>query len=177
MRLTPEEEKKFKRKQEERYRRQLEEGQNIRKLRRKESNGQLDRQSLTAGLDFSGVKVRMIRTQLKRQGPKAWMVFVDCCHSQKEYETEVQLRDEQWLISRRFSQYAAVHSKVSHPVWLTRQLKRLHCSLPVLPPKRFIGNLNPDFVEERRKELEKYLLALTLVPQVLNSNEFKSFLV
>ena len=33
-------------------------------------------------------------------------------------------------------------------------------NLPVLPPKKMFGNLDPRFVEKRRQELEAYLTAL-----------------
>lgn len=46
--------------------------------------------------------------------------------------------------------------------WLLQLHKNfpLLTNLPVLPPKKMFGNLDPRFVEKRRQELEAYLTAL-----------------
>ncbi|KAL4718765.1 hypothetical protein ACJJTC_012325 [Scirpophaga incertulas] len=66
-----------------------------------------------------------------------------------EYILRVQrgpCKDNQWHVSRRYSDFAALHST-------------LQCSgieLP-LPPKKLIGNMQPSFIAERQIALQTYI--------------------
>lgn len=63
-------------------------------------------------------------------------------------------------------------------LWLHGELQRrdLSCTLPVLPAKKVIRNLEPAFVERRRQGLENYLRALIRLPQVIQDDSLWSFL-
>jgi len=44
--------------------------------------------------------------------------------------------------------------------------------IPVLPPKKAIGNKEIKFINERRFYLERYLKKLSHYPYIINSKEF-----
>lgn len=48
--------------------------------------------------------------------------------------------------------------------------------IQALPPKKAFGNLQPEFVEERRKALEKYLQGCVFDKQIVTSTIFSKFL-
>ncbi|KAM7295892.1 sorting nexin-29 [Ixodes scapularis] len=65
------------------------------------------------------------------------------------YQVYVRIRDDEWNVYRRYSQFYALH-------------KALRKSNPVVgsfdfPPKKSIGNKDAKVVEERRKRLQRYL--------------------
>jgi len=47
--------------------------------------------------------------------------------------------------------------------------------LPMLPPKKAIGNKEIRFINERRFYLERFLKKLSMYPFILNSPEFQIF--
>jgi len=73
-----------------------------------------------------------------------------------------------WETVRRFSQFDRVHKLL--------QQKFPHVRLPSLPPKKWIGNTEMDFIHKRQKELEKYLRALVVLTKVRESAELNAFL-
>jgi len=65
------------------------------------------------------------------------------------YQIYVRIKDEEWNVYRRYSQFYAFHKlmKKKHPVIRTFDF----------PPKKTIGNKGAKIVQERRKRLENYL--------------------
>lgn len=67
------------------------------------------------------------------------------------YEINLRSKDgaESWTIFKRYRDFHKLH----------KQLKKQHIQIKVLdfPPKKKIGNLEFDFVEERRQRLQVYL--------------------
>ena len=57
---------------------------------------------------------------------------------------------------------------------LTERWPGFYC--PPLPPKKAIGNMDQDFVEERRFFLDKFLKSLILIPHLKESDEFQAFI-
>lgn len=48
--------------------------------------------------------------------------------------------------------------------------------IPCIPPKKPIGNMDKNFIEERRHFLDKFLKELIKIPYLAESVEFKLFL-
>jgi sorting nexin-29 len=70
---------------------------------------------------------------------------------------------DQWSVSRRYSDFYKLH----------KQLLKQNPSIKVLdfPPKKKLGNMNADFVEQRRQRLQVYLKHLiSILPEVSGCN-------
>ncbi|XP_071482268.1 sorting nexin-29-like [Diadema antillarum] len=65
------------------------------------------------------------------------------------YQIYVRIRDEEWNVYRRYSQFRELHQK----------MKKAHAVINTFefPPKKAVGNKDVKFVEERRKKLQHYL--------------------
>lgn len=77
------------------------------------------------------------------------------------YEIHITMRQhlEHWLLHRRYREFYKLH----------KSLLKTHPSVAVVefPPKKHFGNMNLVFVEERRQQLQIYLLNLVeMLPQV-----------
>lgn len=58
------------------------------------------------------------------------------------------LTKESWLLKERYSRIRQIHEQIA---------KTYKVQLPVFPPKKWPGNLDPNFVSQRQKALENYL--------------------
>jgi len=67
-------------------------------------------------------------------------------------------RNKPWKVYRRYRQF--------HELYLTLQQKGYH--VPPLPPKRFIGSFEPEFVYKRLKDLSKWMNQLLQPPKIAN---------
>uniref|UniRef100_A0A8D8C8W0 Sorting nexin-29 n=2 Tax=Culex pipiens TaxID=7175 RepID=A0A8D8C8W0_CULPI len=69
-----------------------------------------------------------------------------------------------WSVFRRYSEFLRLH----------KRLQKEHPTVKTLdfPPKKKIGNMNPQFVEQRRQRLQVYLnsLFITVLPEVSACN-------
>ncbi|XP_055837834.1 sorting nexin-29 [Episyrphus balteatus] len=77
------------------------------------------------------------------------------------YEVHITMRDrlEHWLVMRRYREFHKLH----------KQLKKIHPGISTIefPPKKHFGNMNRIFVEERRQQLQIYLISvMEFLPQV-----------
>ncbi|XP_018321403.1 PX domain-containing protein kinase-like protein [Agrilus planipennis] len=84
-----------------------------------------------------------------------------------EYTIRVQrgpFRYNTWIVNKRYNDFVNLQS----------QLQISGIPLP-LPPKKFIGNLNPEFVSERQKGLQKYLNTILMNPILMSSLPAKAF--
>lgn len=70
-------------------------------------------------------------------------------HAFHVYQVYVRIRDDEWNVYRRYSQFYALHKQLckQNPVV---------CSFD-FPPKKSIGNKDAKIVEERRQRLQRYL--------------------
>lgn len=71
-------------------------------------------------------------------------------------------------VSRRYSDF----------VWLSTELSRvcIGCIVPALPVKQTVGRFSDDFVESRRKALERFLLLVSVHKDLNKSLAFVAFL-
>ncbi|OXA53215.1 nischarin [Folsomia candida] len=76
------------------------------------------------------------------------------------YKIQVVVKDVFWHVDRRYSDFEALHRKLVETQGIPRDNV-------VLPPKKLIGNKDPEFVEQRRAQLDIYL---TNVLQLLGRN-------
>jgi hypothetical protein len=74
--------------------------------------------------------------------------------------------DNSWTVSRRFQEFDVLN---------TTLLKKIQHGLP-FPAKTWFKSFEPDFVEQRRAELQLYLQGLANSRVGLNAIEFKNFL-
>lgn len=74
--------------------------------------------------------------------------LVEMVDKVNHYNIEIHLGECIWTVSHRYSEFADLHELLITHHGLARDL---------LPPKKIIGNKDPSFVEQRRKDLELYL--------------------
>ncbi|KAL3285767.1 hypothetical protein HHI36_000292 [Cryptolaemus montrouzieri] len=73
--------------------------------------------------------------------------------------------DETWRISKRYNDFYKLHTYLQSS------------GLPLsLPPKKLIGNLDPDFINERLRGLQKYLNFILMNPILVSSLPARSFI-
>lgn len=64
------------------------------------------------------------------------------------YHINVQVGNVSWIVKRRYSEFAELNATLTRDQGLNKDL---------LPPKKFVGNLDPRFIDQRRILLELYL--------------------
>ncbi|XP_054763055.2 sorting nexin-29-like [Lytechinus pictus] len=65
------------------------------------------------------------------------------------YQIYVRIRDDEWNVYRRYSQFRELHIKMKKSNAVINTFE--------FPPKKAVGNKDTKFVEERRKKLQHYL--------------------
>jgi len=103
--------------------------------------------------------IRILRTEERKGTISKYLVYViECDPKPKGVVT----------VARRYNDF----------LWLRTTLTAQFQSLwvPPLPPKKAIGRFNEEFVEARRKDLERYLSRLENIPAFSQSEAFKMFL-
>eukprot|EP00287_Rhodomonas_sp_CCMP768_P004093 CAMPEP_0196728116 /NCGR_PEP_ID=MMETSP1091-20130531/8900_1 /TAXON_ID=302021 /ORGANISM="Rhodomonas sp., Strain CCMP768" /LENGTH=311 /DNA_ID=CAMNT_0042070823 /DNA_START=45 /DNA_END=980 /DNA_ORIENTATION=- len=95
--------------------------------------------------------------ETKEEGGKAFTVF------KVEFRSEV----APWVVQRRYRQFHELDMKLR---------ERYPSFAGQLPKKKFGNNLDPAFVEERKKGLEKYLGDLVADANAASSPEFRAFI-
>ena len=78
----------------------------------------------------------------------------------------------QYSLWRRYSQFKTMHDAVAKQI--APEAKE---TLPKLPPKKFRGNLDLDFIEARGKALNWYLQLMASIEPLRRCVAFKDFLV
>jgi len=78
------------------------------------------------------------------------------------YTILVTLGDQSWSILRRFNDFSHLHEALcrSFPHFPGR-----------LPPKKWFGRFNPEFLQERKVELQQYLDSVTSLPGFLERSQ------
>lgn len=74
------------------------------------------------------------------------------------------LPERSWRIYKRYNDFLKLHSYL--------QTSGIPLSLP---PKKIIGNMDPDFIAERQKGLQKYLNTVLMNPILVSSLPARSF--
>ncbi|KAH8402144.1 hypothetical protein KR009_010045 [Drosophila setifemur] len=69
------------------------------------------------------------------------------------YDIKVRVGRVEWLVERRYRDFAQLHDKLVEEVSISKKL---------LPPKKLVGNRQPAFLEQRREQLETYLQELLI---------------
>uniref|UniRef100_A0A146KQZ6 Nischarin n=3 Tax=Lygus hesperus TaxID=30085 RepID=A0A146KQZ6_LYGHE len=83
------------------------------------------------------------------------------------YDIMVQIGDVSWTVSRRYNEFSQLN---------TALIKEQGLNKCLLPPKRFVGNANPEFVDQRRGQLELYLNTIFKLLVKTMPSELASFL-
>jgi sorting nexin-29 len=68
------------------------------------------------------------------------------------YQIYVRIKDEEWNVYRRYSQFHSLHKTLRKKYQILNTFD--------FPPKKTIGNKDSKVVQERRKKLEHYLRSL-----------------
>ncbi|XP_028406576.1 sorting nexin-29-like [Dendronephthya gigantea] len=89
------------------------------------------------------------------------------------YQVYVRIKDDEWNVYRRYSDFYGLHKKISKQYPAVSQFK--------FPQKKVLGNRDAKFVETRRKNLQRYLrklinYSLRIVPE-LSENPCKTTLL
>jgi len=87
-------------------------------------------------------------------------------------EPKVQQRYNNYTIMRRYSDFANLHWDLRDELQCESQC---HLSWPMLPPAKFCGNTDPEFIESRKEQLQEYLEELLKIPGVINTDVFTQF--
>lgn len=74
---------------------------------------------------------------------------------------------ESWIFESRYRNMLDIHNLISNS---------LQIKLPTFPPKKWPGNMNPDFISQRQKSLENYFNNLLKVVSLENLPILKNFL-
>lgn len=72
----------------------------------------------------------------------------------------------EWQFKKRYSRLREFHE----------HLKKTCPHLPHFPPKKLFGNMQPAFLQQRKKALEDYFRDLCVLPEVHNNETFKGFI-
>ncbi|KAK4053527.1 tRNA (guanine-N(7)-)-methyltransferase (tRNA(m7G46)-methyltransferase) [Microbotryomycetes sp. JL201] len=73
-----------------------------------------------------------------------------------------------WIVTRRYSEFATLHTKLKDKFVTVRALD--------FPSKKLVTSYSKDFVEARRRGLERYLQKLVLDSAICSSQELRAFL-
>lgn len=84
--------------------------------------------------------------------PTAFLAGGQKNNSYHVYQIYIRIKDEEWNVYRRYSQFHALHKSLrkKYPIINTFEF----------PPKKTLGNKDSKVVQERRKRLEHYLRSL-----------------
>ena len=84
------------------------------------------------------------------------------------YYLEVSIDETSYVVKHRYHDFKELYDKVcrrhvsaSQTTANTKQLTQEGYKCPQLPPKKFIGSFNPDFLVRRQQELSNWLQQLT----------------
>jgi hypothetical protein len=75
--------------------------------------------------------------------------------------------DTNWIVSHRYTDFVSLHQNL-----LNEGIK----SLPKIPPRVWFGSLDPDFIEQRRQQLEEYLRQISNMLSVTKLKVWTDFL-
>lgn len=73
--------------------------------------------------------------------------------------------DDTWQVLRRYNDFLKLHKNLC-----------VSTLCPSLPEKKFIGNMQPDFIAQRRFELQEYINKILMNPILASSLTTKKFI-
>jgi len=91
------------------------------------------------------------------------------------YKVVTNTVNAQYTSLQRFSKFVEIDIKLRNAFKNSPMLK-LFPTLPAKKPKIFVDHSNPEFIEERRLELQQYLTRLIQVPQILENPDLLEWL-
>lgn len=97
-------------------------------------------------------------------GKEFALYLVEVRQLEEDGETQV----SGWLVTRRFSEFLALHSALKDKIPAARQLE--------LPQKKLITTMNSGLLHQRKIALERYLQSLIKIPQACRNSDFRAFL-
>lgn len=65
-----------------------------------------------------------------------------------QYKIDVRIGNIMWQVSHRYSEFFSLHAVLMEEHGVARDL---------LPPKRYVNTMSPEFIEERRRGLDTYI--------------------
>lgn len=76
-----------------------------------------------------------------------------------------------YTVEKTYTVFKELHDK------LVKELPSMvRTKLPPCPPKRFWGQMDPDFISKRTQDLQVYLNELVMIPEVRDSSSFQHFI-
>ncbi|XP_050403575.1 serine/threonine-protein kinase Sgk1 isoform X2 [Patella vulgata] len=83
------------------------------------------------------------------------------------YKVVVNAEGKSWFIFRRYNEFHTLHEKI----------KKIHPEANLrLPGKKIFGNLDPEFIQQRREGLDDFIQKLITNPKLSQNPEVRSFL-
>ena len=87
-----------------------------------------------------------------------------------KYLMHVSYGKDSWSLYRRFNHFCGMHAALEAENFPSTVI------LPPLPSKRFWGNLNQDFIDQRKQQLQKYLQNIVMQRPIICSSIWKEFM-
>lgn len=120
--------------------------------------GEFDEISTVSDFSIPTITSSLSRPLVNIWIPTAFLAGQPKTSSHHVYQVYVRIKDEEWNVYRRYSQFHALHSK----------LKKKH---PIVgsfdfPPKKTFSSRDARVVQERRKRLESYLRSVVNLIQM-----------
>ncbi|CAD8103164.1 unnamed protein product [Paramecium primaurelia] len=88
-------------------------------------------------------------------------------NSHTQYLIRLKVDNVVWSFWTRYSMLSELHQTLDEVI---------KSQLPTFPEKRLFGNLNPNFIQTRKSQLDIYLQALFKDPYVRDSKVFQDFI-
>ena len=83
---------------------------------------------------------------------------------------------ENYTIMRKYSDFTNMHWSVREELEMLGQQCSGDVGWPMLPPVKFCGNMDPEFIESRKELLQEYLEFLLKIPGVVATDAFTQFI-
>eukprot|EP00742_Colponemidia_sp_Colp-10_P004106 GILJ01004381.1.p1 GENE.GILJ01004381.1~~GILJ01004381.1.p1 ORF type:complete len:747 (+),score=97.25 GILJ01004381.1:106-2346(+) len=126
------------------------------------SDDDRDPQHVILPIDHRPVEPKIDLNQLVVAVPK-WKMAVIGPKTIVVYKVRVEMGGKGWSLSKRYSEFKQLHQQLAK-IFSSNRYPELAARLPRPPPKGVFTQLDPDFLETRRRGLESYLQALVQPP-------------
>jgi len=112
---------------------------------------------------MSTVHVTIPSVEVNQNAPKPFVV----------YNILVKIHSLSWIVKKRYSDFERLHQELQKELPRNRLISS---EILALPPKKLLGNLDPGFIEERRKQLSDYLVDICNESHLFESQTFGTFI-
>jgi len=113
--------------------------------------------------NMSTVHVTIPSVEVNQNAPKPFVV----------YNILVKIHSLSWIVKKRYSDFERLHQELQKELPRNRLISS---EILALPPKKLLGNLDPGFIEERRKQLSDYLVDICNESHLFESQTFGTFI-